>query len=271
MRDRFANGVAFVELAPIEDPDWSSPRSRISSESPSGATRISSARSRAGSPRASCCSILDNLEHLVDAGPTLVELLRRAPMLTILATSRRLMHLSGEHVFPLQPLPIDDAVRLLATRALARDPTLDPATLEAESGREICRRLDCLPLAVELAATQIPALGIENLRERLSTRVALLAEGPRDLPARQRTLRDTLTWSTDLLSPEERTQFARLGVFAGGCSARRGAGRIRRNRRIAGRSRRPQPASRLRRGRRDALRDARDGPRPRPRVARPVG
>jgi predicted ATPase len=129
------------------------------------------------------------------------------------------LHLSGEHVFPLQPLPIDDAVRLLATRALARDPTLDPHSLEAEPARDICRRLDCLPLAVELAATQISALGIENLCERLSKRVALLAEGPRDLPARQRTLRDTLAWSTDLLSPEERAQFARLAVFAGSCTA----------------------------------------------------
>ncbi len=79
--------------------------------------------------------------------------------------------------------------------------------------------MDCLPLAVELAATQVRTLGIETLRERLSKRVALLADGPRDLPARQRTLHDTLAWSTDLLSPEERTQFARLGVFSGGGNA----------------------------------------------------
>ena len=76
-------------------------------------------------------------------------------MLTILATSRRILHLSGEHVFPLQPLPIDDAVRLLATRALARDPSSIRAA-RSGGGREICRRVDCLPLAVELAATQVP-------------------------------------------------------------------------------------------------------------------
>jgi predicted ATPase/DNA-binding SARP family transcriptional activator len=219
MRDSFANGVAFVELAPIDDPGLVvaaiAQQLGVAERGDEDPLRT---LSRWLAPR-ELLLVLDNVERLVEAGPALVELLKGAPMLTILATSRRVMHLSGEHLFPLQPLPIDDAVRLLATRALARDPTLDPGSLETEPGREICRRLDCLPLAVELAATQIPALGLENLCERLSNRVGLLAEGPRDLPARQRTLRDTLTWSTDLLSPDERTQFARLAAFAGGCTA----------------------------------------------------
>lgn len=218
MRDSFANGVAFVELAPIEDPGVVvvaiAQRLGVAER---GDEDLLQTLSRWLAPL-ELLVILDNVERLVDAGSTLVQLLKEAPMLTIVATSRRVLHLSGEHLFPLPPLPIDDAVRLFATRALARDPTLDRDSLESESAREICRRVDCLPLAVELAATQVRPLGVENLRERLNTRVTLLANGPRDLPARQQNLRDTLTWSTDLLSPEERTQFARLGVFSGGCT-----------------------------------------------------
>jgi predicted ATPase/DNA-binding SARP family transcriptional activator len=217
-RERFANGVAFVELAPLEDPRLvTGAIAQQLGVAERGDEELLRTLSRWLAPR-ELLLILDNLERLVDAGPALVQLLRAAPMLTILATSRRILNLSGEHVFPLQPLPIDDAVRLFATRALARDPGLDPQTLEAEPGREICQRLDCLPLAVELAATQVGTLGVEHLRERLRERVVLLADGPRDVPARQRTLHDTLAWSTDLLSPEERAQFARLAVASGGCS-----------------------------------------------------
>ena len=219
LREAFANGVAFVELAPVEDPG--SVVVAIAQQlgvAERGGEDLLQTLSQWLAPR-ELLVILDNVEHLVDAGPTLVQLLRGAPLLTILATSRRVLHLSGEHLFPLQPLPIDDAVRLFETRALARDPSLDSRTLEAEPVREICRRLDCLPLAVELAATQVRTLGLEDLRERLSERVAFLAGGPRDLPARQQTLHDTLTWSTDLLSSDERTQFERLAVFTGGCTA----------------------------------------------------
>lgn len=215
----FANGVAFVELAPVEDPGLVVVAiAQHLGVAERGDEDLLHTLLRWLAPR-ELLVILDNFERLVDAGPMLVELLKGAPMLTILATSRRVLHLSGEHLFPLQPLPVDDAVRLFAIRALARDSTLDPRTLEEESGREICGRVDCLPLAVELAATQVRTLGIENLRERLSERVAILADGPRDLPARQRTLHATLAWSTDLLSPEERAQFARLGVFSGGGNA----------------------------------------------------
>jgi predicted ATPase/DNA-binding SARP family transcriptional activator len=219
MRDSFANGVAFVELAPIDNPRLVV----VAIAQQLGVAEradedLLQTLSRWLAPR-EMLVVLDNVERLVDAGPTLVELLKRAPMLVILATSRRVLQLSPEHVFPLRPLPLDDAVRVFAARALARDPTLDPSSLGSDSGREICRRVDCLPLAVELAAAQVGTLGVESLQERLSKRFALLAAGPRDLPARQRTLHDTLTWSTDLLSPEERTQFARLGVFSGGGNA----------------------------------------------------
>jgi predicted ATPase/DNA-binding SARP family transcriptional activator len=218
MRERFANGVTFVELAPLDDPELVvGAIAQQLGVAERGDEDLLQTLSRWLAPR-ELLVIADNLERLLDAGPTLVQLLRVAPMLTILATSRRILHLSGEHVFPLQPLHIDDAVRLFATRALARDPGLDPDILGAEAGHEICRRVDCLPLAVELAATQVGTLGVDNLRDGLRERVVLLADGPRDLPARQQTLHDTLTWSTDLLSTGERTQFARLGVFSGGGS-----------------------------------------------------
>ena len=218
MRERFANGVAFVELAPLDDPGLVvGAIARQLGVAERGGEDLLQTLSRWLAPR-ELLLIADNLERLLDAGPTLVQLLRAAPMLTILATSRRILHLSGEHVFPLQPLPIDDAVRLFATRALARDPGIDPDILEAEAGREICRRVDCLPLAVELAATQVGTLGVDNLRDGLRRRLVLLDDGPRDLPARQQTLHDALAWSTDLLSREERMRFARLGVFSGGGS-----------------------------------------------------
>ena len=218
LRERFANGVAFIELAPLEDPGLVvGAIAQQLGVAERGDEDLLRTLSRWLAPR-ELLLVLDNLERLVDAGPTLVQLLRAAPLLTILATSRRILHLSGEHVYPLQPLPIDDAVQLFATRALTRDPGLDPHSLEAEAGRDICRRVDCLPLAVELAATQVGALGVENLRDGLRTRIVQLADGPRDLPMRQQTLRDTLDWSTDLLASDERAQFARLAVFAGGCT-----------------------------------------------------
>lgn len=218
-RGLFANGVAFVELAFLTDP-----RVVI------GVIAHALGVAERGDENASetlahwlaqreLLLILDNLERLVECGPHLVELLRNAPLLSIVTTSRRILEVSGEHVFPLQPLRIDDAVTLLATRTLARDPTLDARTLVTEHGQEICRRLDCLPLAVELAAAQIPMLGVEGLRDRLDERLAILTGGARDLPARQQTLRDTLAWSSDLLRPEEREVFARLGVFRGSCAA----------------------------------------------------
>ena len=219
MRDSFANGVAFVDLAPVDDPRLVV----VAMAQQLGVAEradedLLQTLSRWLAPR-ELLVILDNFERVVDAGPTLVELLKRAPMLAILATSRRVLQLSAEHVFPLRPLLLDDAVQVFATRAVARDPTLSRQSLESESGREICQRVDCLPLAVELAAAQVGTLGIENLRERLDKPVALRAAGPRDLPARQRTLHDTLNWSTDLLSLAERMQFARLGVFSGGGNA----------------------------------------------------
>lgn len=217
MREAFANGVVFVELASVDDPGLvvgAIARRLDLSEQGDEDPLHTLSRWLA---RRELLLILDNMEHVASAAPTLVELLKAAPMLTILATSRRVLHVSGEHVLPLNPLPIEDALRLFASRVLARDPLIDAKTLETAEAREICRRVDCLPLAVELAAGQVHRLGISGLCARLGERRTILVDGPRDLPARQRTLRDMLAWSTDLLSEAERAQFARLGAVVGSC------------------------------------------------------
>jgi CRP-like cAMP-binding protein/tetratricopeptide (TPR) repeat protein len=128
------------------------------------------------------------------------------------------LHLSGEHVFPVQPLPQDDAVALFLTRAREGDTTSEQAVGARDDIREICRRLDGLPLAIELAAARTRLLSPGQLLERLRESVTVLAAGPRDLPARQQTLRDTLAWSVELLAPAERRSLADLSVFSGGWS-----------------------------------------------------
>jgi predicted ATPase len=158
------------------------------------------------------------LEHLVTVGPELVSLVNAAPRLTLVLTSRRVLHLSGEQVYPVLPLEEDDAVELFLQRARALRPSL-ALTPEVETDvREICRRLDGLPLAIELAAARSGTLTPRALLARLGSRLSVLTAGPRDLPARQQTLRETLDWSADLLAEEERRSLARLAVFPGGCS-----------------------------------------------------
>jgi predicted ATPase/DNA-binding SARP family transcriptional activator/class 3 adenylate cyclase len=158
--------------------------------------------------------VLDNFEHLLDAAPVVPALLAAAPGLHVLATSREPLDVRAERVYTVAPLPTDDAVDLFIERAAA-------AGAEVGYGPEvveICRRLDCLPLAMELAAARARTLEPGELLERLGQRLELLTRGPRDLPERQRTLRATIEWSHNLLDPEEQQVFARLGVFAGGCT-----------------------------------------------------
>jgi predicted ATPase len=146
------------------------------------------------------------------AAPQVGELLSAAPCLTVVATGRAPLHVSGEHEFPVQPLPEADAVELFVERASAVRPDFDPD----EAVAEICRRLDGLPLAIELAAARVKLLPPRMLLARLGRRFALLTGGPRDLPERQRTLRATIEWSYELLGPSEQEFFDRLAVFAGG-------------------------------------------------------
>ena len=154
--------------------------------------------------------VLDNFEHLLDAAPTVATLLSRAPRVKVLATSRAPLRVEGEREYPLDPLPDADAVELLTSRAAAvgRD------VIDADVALEIARRLDGLPLALELAASRLRTLGAGALLERLERRLPVLTGGRRDAPERHRTLRATIEWSYDLLDRELQRVFARLAVFA---------------------------------------------------------
>jgi predicted ATPase/DNA-binding SARP family transcriptional activator len=156
--------------------------------------------------------VLDNLEHVLDAGPDIAALLADVPGLIVLATSRSQLQLRGERRYEVGPLLIDDAVALFVERARAARSKFEP-----DSAVEVlCRRLDQLPLALELAAARVNALTPPEIVERLSGRFDLLTTGARDAPERQRTLRATVDWSYELLDEEEQRLFRRLAVFAGG-------------------------------------------------------
>jgi predicted ATPase/DNA-binding SARP family transcriptional activator len=213
--DRFADGVAYVELASVRDPG------RVAAAI---AESLGLATEGGQSPETAVHDfltdrelllVIDNLEHLADAALTVVSLLARAPRVTAVVTSRKVLHVSGEHVYPLQPLTSDAALELFGARAAALARPLDG---EADAVRAICESVDCLPLAIELAAARTLTLTPAEILERLRPRLAFLIAGPRDLPARQQTLRATIRWSAELLTAHERTAFARLAVFAGGCS-----------------------------------------------------
>jgi predicted ATPase/DNA-binding SARP family transcriptional activator len=158
--------------------------------------------------------LLDNMEQLVRAAPQLAELLTQTPNLRLLVTSREPLHLAGEQEYLVGPLDEPDAVALFAQRARAVTTSFEAD----EAVAEICRRLDCLPLAIELAAARVKVLPTESLVQRLEKRLPLLTSGRRDAPARHQTLRATIVWSYELLTGEEQALFAGLGVFAGGCT-----------------------------------------------------
>jgi predicted ATPase/class 3 adenylate cyclase len=155
--------------------------------------------------------LVDNFEHLLPAAPAVAELLAAAKGLRLMATSRAPLRLSGEHEYPLEPLAPDDAVTLFLERARGVGRTL----ARGETAEMICRRLDCLPLAIELAAARARLLAPETLLERLDHSLALLTRGAREVPERQRTLRATIEWSDALLDARGRDLFARLAVFPG--------------------------------------------------------
>ena len=172
--------------------------------------------------------VLDNFEHVIGAAPLLAGLLRAAPGLVALVTSRAVLRLDGEHEFPVPALSLPEpgaqpnvatlqqygSVCLFVERAGAAAPGFELSDDNAAAVAEICRRLDGLPLAIELAAAKVRLLPPQALLTRLSDRMSLLTGGPRDLPERQQTLRNTLDWSFGLLSPGEQELLARLGVFA---------------------------------------------------------
>jgi non-specific serine/threonine protein kinase len=176
--------------------------------------------------------VLDNCEQLVDAAPDLARLLAASPALTILATSRTPLNLYGEHVFRVSPLTLPattippvveellttGAVRLFVARAQAARADFALTERNAAEIAEVCRRLDGLPLAIELAAARVRHAPPGSLLARLERRLPVLTGGPRDQPQRLRTMRDAIAWSHDLLRAEERVLFRRLAVFAGGAT-----------------------------------------------------
>jgi predicted ATPase len=152
--------------------------------------------------------LLDNLEQVVESAPELAALVETCPNLTLLVTSRELLRVQGEVEYPVPPLAEPEAVELFCTRAQAEPD---------ETVNALCRALDDLPLALELAAARTSVLSPKQIFERLSKRLDLF-KGGRDADPRQATLRATIAWSYDLLSQEEQQLFARLAVFAGGCT-----------------------------------------------------
>jgi predicted ATPase len=176
--------------------------------------------------------LLDNFEHLPEAAPMLAELLSAGSNFKMLVTSRSALHLYGEHEFPVPPLAVPPsrpwpaaellasypAVALFVQRAAAVNPGFELTDDNAAAVAEVCRSLDGLPLAIELAAARTKLLSPAAMRTRLASRLQLLTGGARDLPARQQTLRATIDWSYDLLNPAEQRLFQRLSVFVGGCT-----------------------------------------------------
>ena len=214
----FANGAAFVELAPLREPELIVPAitralglGELTDEQSLDAlaTELSTRE---------LLLLLDNAEHLRAGTPAFVELLARAPRLTLLVTSRAVLHLSGEHVFPVAPLDEDAALELFEQRSRALRPGFHVTRDNVSEVRTICTRVDRLPLAIELAAARIRTLEPGALLERLTERLSLLSGGPHDLPARQQTLRETLDWSFDLLGRDEQLFLARFSVFPTGAT-----------------------------------------------------
>jgi predicted ATPase len=224
----FEGGARFVELAPVTDPE------RVAAT----ISRALGLRESGNRPPAEDLKtylrdrrlllVLDNFEQVTEAAPLLADLLAAAPGVEALVTSRTALRLSGERGFAVPPLSLPEdglgvgdahrygAVRLFVERARAVAPGFELTEENAPAVAEICHRLDGLPLAIELAAARVRLLPPNALLARLGSRLGLLTGGARDLPERQRTLRNTMAWSHGLLGEGEKDLFARLGVFTGG-------------------------------------------------------
>lgn len=226
----FDGGVHLVSLAPLTDDAFASAVARALGLRDSGDVPIAD-RLPAHVHRtivAPTLLLLDNFEHLLASAPLLIALLESAADLTVLITSRVVLNIYGEHEFVVAPLELPEpsrpfaelernpAVSLFAQRAAAANSGFTVSAANGATVAEICKRLDGLPLAIELAAGQTRALLPEAMLARLTRTLDFLTEGPRDLPARQRTLRATLDWSHALLSPVQQALLRRLAVFVGG-------------------------------------------------------
>ncbi|KUM80952.1 AfsR/SARP family transcriptional regulator [Streptomyces curacoi] len=235
VRDSAPDGVWLAELAPVDDPKavpdavLTAVGARETVLYGAGAEAMRAGTDRHDDPverlaehcgRRRMLLILDNCEHVVEAAARLVEeLLERCPALTVLATSREPLGVPGELLRPVEPLPEPVALRLLADRGAAARPgfRVDADDETAAACAEICRRLDGLPLAIELAAARLRMLTPRQIADRLDDRFRLLTSGSRTVLPRQQTLRAVVDWSWELLDEGERDVLRRLSVFAGGC------------------------------------------------------
>ena len=230
MVDAYPDGVVFVDLTPVTDSSLViATIAAVLGVRESAEQRLVETLSTFLSPKR-VLLILDNCERVVAAATAVTALLATCPGLTVFATSREPFHVRGEREFPVLPLPLPGAGRLPALAALAQVPAValfvERATAvqpdfvlsdnNAFAVTAICRRLDGLPLAIELAAARVKVLPPAALLTRLDVRLPLLTGGGQDLPARQRTMRDAIAWSYDLLSSEDQALFRHLAVFAGG-------------------------------------------------------
>lgn len=226
----FRDGVWFVDLAPIRDGAFVAQAIANALGMRQLAEREMQAAVRAYLQSKHVLLILDNCEHLLAASAAIADdLLGHCPQLHLLVTSREALYLLGEQLYPIPPLATPTAqdadsldallrvesVRLFYERARAVQPKFAITEDNAHAIAEICRRLDGLPLAIELAAVHVRRFTPESLLERLDEPLAVLVGGPRNLPARQQTLRTTIDWSYRLLDDDERRLFARLGIFVG--------------------------------------------------------
>jgi predicted ATPase/serine/threonine protein kinase len=229
----FPGGVYFADLTALTEPHLVVPaiakalgvRETADQDLAAAiAHRLDSARS--------ALLVLDNFEQILDAVPRIADLLQRCPSLKILATSRVALRLYGEQEFPVPPLPLPEesapadpasleecaSIALFVQRASSIRPGFRLTPENAAAVAQICRRLDGLPLAIELAASRIKVLPPASLLARLENSLEILTGGGRDLPERHQTIRRTIDWSYELLTPPERKLFARLSVFVGGCT-----------------------------------------------------
>lgn len=230
LRHRFRDGAYFVDLAPLSDPELvpSTIASALSIREEPGQPILDRIIERLGVRRV--LVLLDNLEQLPAASPLIGELLARCPNIHVLVTSRAPLHLRGEQEYLVDPLRLpepgeltsteaverSEAITLFLDRAKAVKPKFALTAANAATIADICRRLDGLPLAIELAAPRLRVLSPTALLVRLEHRLQLLSGGPSDAPSRQRTLRDTIGWSYELLAADEQRVLICLSIFAGG-------------------------------------------------------
>jgi predicted ATPase/DNA-binding CsgD family transcriptional regulator len=229
---RFVGGMFFVELAGLREAELllATIGGALGIGELSGPSTVEALGERLGS--AETLLVLDNFEHLLSARQAVSDLLAASATLRVAVTSRTPLHLAGEQEYPVAPLELADperpissdelrvieSVALFVERARAVRPDFAMTDNSVQVIAEICRRLDGLPLAIELAAARTKVLSAEALLQRLDHRLSALAVGPADAPDRQRTVQATINWSFELLGSTERRTFARLGVFVGGFS-----------------------------------------------------